>query len=262
MLEFETEKFKKGDVIITYKDVWKGFEDLSVYEGLNLEIKKGETVSIMGGSGTGKTVALKMLVGLLTPDRGDITVFGKSVIGISEKDWVPVRQRVSLLFQSNALFDSLDVRDNLAYPLRIKDPNIAEAEIDRLVEEKLGLVGLPGIEHKKPSDLSGGMQKRVGLARAIVTEPDVILWDEPTTGLDPINTRRIGSLIIRMNEVLGCTSIVVTHDIGTAFEVSDRIAFLFNKRLILTDTTENVKKTDVPEVRNFLDGRFQGLYGE
>jgi len=258
----DTSKYKDGDVIIRYKGVYKAFDDLSVYEDLNLEVKKGETVSIMGGSGSGKTVALKMLVGLLTPDKGEISVFDQSVVGFKESEWQPIRQKVSLLFQSNALFDSLDVRDNMAYPLKIKDPKIKDDEIDRLVHEKLSLVGLPGIEHKKPSDLSGGMQKRVGLARAIVTEPDVILWDEPTTGLDPINANRIGHLINRMKQVLGCTSIVVTHDIGTAFSVSDRISFLFNKRLILTDTTENVRNTDVPEVKNFLEGRFEGLYEE
>lgn len=249
-------------VIVTYRDIHKAFGPNVVFAGLDLEILRGETITIMGGSGTGKSVMLKMLVGLLYPDSGDLHIFGERVIGFKEENWRPIRRRASMLFQSAALFDSLSVRENIAYPLRIHSPEMPEEEISRIVAEKLELVGLPGIERMRPSELSGGMRKRVGLARAIAMNPEVILWDEPTTGLDPINTSRINQLIRRMQAVLKCTSIVVTHDMSTAFSVSDRIAFLYNKRLILTDTAENVKKSQIPEVRNFIAGHFSDLYSE
>lgn len=245
------------EIIISASGLAKRFDDNIVFTGVDLEIRKGETLTIMGGSGTGKSVFLKFLVGLLKPDAGDVVVFGERVNDLSEEQWIPLRRRVSMLFQSGALFDSLSVRDNIAYPLRVHNPKISESDVDRVVAEKLDLVGLPGIEEMKPADLSGGMRKRVGLARAISMNPDIILWDEPTTGLDPINTNRINMLIRRMQDVLKCTSVVVTHDMGSAFTVSDRLAFLYDKRIILTDSVENVRKSDIPEVRNFIEGRFK-----
>ncbi len=249
-----------SDVVISLKNISKAFGSNSVFTDLNLDIVKGETITIMGGSGTGKSVTLKFLTGLLKPDSGSVAIFGESVNDFNEDEWLPVRRRVSMLFQSGALFDSISVRENIAYPLRVHMPEITEKEVDETVAQKLSLVGLPGIENMRPADLSGGMRKRVGLARAIAMNPEVILWDEPTTGLDPINVSRINSLIRRMQEVLHCTSVVVTHDMGSAFAVSDRIAFLYDKRIILTDTVENVKKSDIPEVQNFITGRFEGLY--
>ncbi len=248
------------ETIISFRGVKKAFDENVVFTDLTLDVLKGETITIMGGSGTGKSVALKILIGLLEPDGGTITVFGQEVNGFRESDWLPIRRRVSMLFQSGALFDSLNVRDNIAYPLRIHFKNISEEEINDTVAEKLRLVGLPGIEAMKPADLSGGMRKRVGLARAIAMNPDVILWDEPTTGLDPINTSRINRLIRRMQDVLKCTSIVVTHDMGSAFNVSDRIAFLYDKRIILVDSVERVRQSEIPEVKNFITGRFEGRY--
>jgi phospholipid/cholesterol/gamma-HCH transport system ATP-binding protein len=246
-----------GDVIISLSGVSKAFGDNVVFTDLSLDIRKGETITIMGGSGMGKSVALKFLVGLLKVDKGDVTVFGERVNDFNEEEWIHVRRRVSMLFQSGALFDSLSVSENIAYPLRVHNPKIRQDEVDEIVADKLKLVGLPGIEQMKPADLSGGMRKRVGLARAIAMNPDVILWDEPTTGLDPINTSRINTLIRRMQDVLKCTSIVVTHDMASAFKVSDRIAFLYDKRIILTDTVEKVKESEIPEVRNFIEGRFK-----
>lgn len=250
----------KPEIIISLKNVKKAFDDNVVFTDLTLDVQKGETITIMGGSGTGKSVCLKFLVGLLKPDSGDVNIFDERVNDFSEEEWIHTRRRVSMLFQSGALFDSLNVRENIAYPLRVHYPDMDEDKIGEVVAKKLELIGLPGIEEMKPVDLSGGMRKRVGLARAIAMDPDVILWDEPTTGLDPINTSRINELIRRMQKVLKCTSVVVTHDMGTAFSVSDRIAFLYDKRLILTDTVEKVKQTDIPEVRNFIEGKFEGLY--
>jgi len=250
------------EIVISLNNVKKAFDDNVVFNGLDLDVHKGETITIMGGSGSGKSVCLKFLVGLLRADSGDVNVFGERVNDFNENDWIHTRRRVSMLFQSGALFDSLNVRENIAYPLRVHFPDMDEDKISETVANKLELIGLPGIEDMKPVDLSGGMRKRVGLARAIAMDPDVILWDEPTTGLDPINTSRINGLIRRMQEVLKCTSVVVTHDMGTAFSVSDRIAFLYDKRLILTDTVEKVKQTDIPEVKNFIEGKFEGLYPE
>ncbi len=253
---------EQREIVISIHDVHKAFGSNVVFAGLDLEIYKGETITIMGGSGTGKSVSLKFMVGLLTADSGDVQVLGQSTKGLKETEWLPIRRRVSMLFQSGALFDSLNVRENIAYPLRIHFPELTQKEVDIKVAEKLELVGLPGIEQMKPADLSGGMRKRVGLARAIATDPEVILWDEPTTGLDPINTSRINLLISRMQQVLKCTSVVVTHDMGTAFSVSDRIAFLHDKRIVLTDTVERVKNSEIPEVRNFITGKFEGLLEE
>jgi len=248
-----------GDTIITLRGVNKAFGTKKVLEGIDLDIFAEETLTILGGSGTGKSVCLKLLVGLLKPDSGEVTVFGENVNQYNEVQWLPLRRRVSMLFQGAALFDSLSVRENIAYPLRIHHPDMTEEEISATVAEKLELVGLPGIEAMKPADLSGGMRKRVGLARAIATNPEVILWDEPTTGLDPVNSSRINHLILRMQEVLRCTSIVVTHDMRTAFTVSNRIAFLYNRKLILTGTPEEIQKSGIEEVQDFIEGRFAGL---
>ena len=248
------------EVIISVQDVKKAFDDNVIFRSLSLDIHEGETLTILGGSGTGKSVTLKFLTGLLKPDDGDIYIFGERINDFTENAWIPIRRRVSMLFQSGALFDSLNVRENIAYPLRVHHPEMSEDKIGEIVAEKLELVALPGIEEMKPVELSGGMRKRVGLARAIAMNPDVILWDEPTTGLDPINASRINHLILQMQKLLKCTSVVVTHDMGTAFTVSDRISFLFDKRIILTDTVDRVKESDIPEVQNFITGRFEGLY--
>lgn len=248
-----------AETVIHFEHVTKAFGANVIYTDLTLDVFRGETITVMGGSGTGKSVMLKMLCGLLAPDSGVLDIFDTSVIGLKEAQWIPLRRRVSMLFQGGALFDSLDVRENIAYPVRIHNPAVTEAEIDRVVAERLELVGLPGIEAMKPADLSGGMRKRVGLARAIAMNPDIILWDEPTTGLDPINTSRINALIRRMQDVLKCTSVVVTHDMGSAFAVSDRIAFLYDKQLILTDTADAVRHSAIPPVRAFIDGHFEGL---
>ena len=190
--------------LIEFHDVWKSFGPKAVYQGLNLSIEQGEALTIVGGSGVGKSVMLKMLIGLLKADRGSITFDGESILTMGPKDLARVRQRIGMLFQGAALFDSLTVRENVAYGLR-EHHRMREDEIDERVAWALTLVGLPGVEQMHPSDLSGGMKKRVGLARTIALKPEVLLYDEPTTGLDPINTTRINHLIVALQRALNIT---------------------------------------------------------
>jgi len=245
---------RPGEELIRFENLWKAFGKNVVYEGLDLSVRRGETLTVIGGSGTGKSVLLKCLIGLLRPDRGSILFDGEELVGRTEEEFLPVRRQIAMLFQSAALFDSLDVGENIAYPIREHFPHLDEAEIAERVAHKLEMVGLPGIEKMRPADLSGGMKKRVGLARAIAIDPAVVLYDEPTTGLDPINTRRINELIIKLNEELKVTSIVVTHDMQSAYTVSHRMAMLYNKRILAVGTPEEMRTSTIPEVRNFVDG--------
>ncbi len=241
------------DIIIRFRDIHKSFGDNNVLRGVNLDIYRGETITVMGGSGTGKSVLLKNLIGLLIPDKGQIFVEEEDVVLLSERELIPIRKKIAMLFQGGALFDSMTVGENLAYPL-FEHTDLGDKEIAKRVAEKLEMVDMPGVEDKMPADLSGGMKKRVGLARSIILEPEVIMYDEPTTGLDPITCVRINNLIKRMQERLGVTSIVVTHDIVSAFTVSNRIAMLYEGKILVVDTLENVKKFDNSWVQEFLRG--------
>ncbi|HWV36898.1 MAG TPA: ABC transporter ATP-binding protein [Vulgatibacter sp.] len=243
-----------GEDLIVFRDLHKSFGPKVIYEGLDLAIRDRETLTVIGGSGTGKSVLLKCLIGLLPIDRGSILFDGEEISGGTEEDFLPVRRRIGMLFQGAALFDSLDVGANVAYPIREHFPDMVDAEVADRVAHKLELVGLPGIERMRPADLSGGMKKRVGLARAIAIDPAVVLYDEPTTGLDPINTRRINELIIELNEKLGVTSVVVTHDMQSAYMVSHRIAMLHGKRILACGTTEEMRRSELPEVQAFMLG--------
>ncbi len=238
---------------IEYIDVEKSFGPKKVLDHLNLTIEKGETMTILGGSGSGKTILLKILLGLVPVGRGKILVDGQDVLTMDEEGLLHLRRRVGMLFQGGALFDSLSVKENIAYALR-EHFHHSEEEIDRLVAEKLQLVGLSGIEAMVPSDLSGGMKKRVALARAISTNPEVILYDEPTTGLDPQNTTRINHLIREIQEKLRVTSIVVTHDIKSAFFVSDRLALLHRGKIEAVGSRQEMEKSENPMVSRFLRG--------
>jgi len=220
-----------GEDFLRFVHVEKSFGAKRVFTDLTLSVKRGEVLTLLGGSGSGKSVALKLLIGLLPSDAGRIEVDGVDVAGYSEEQFFPVRRRISMLFQSSALFDSLSVGDNVAYPLKVSG-TFSEEEMRDRVAERLEMVGLPGIQEMAPSDLSGGMRKRVGLARAIVGDPDMILYDEPTTGLDPINTRRINELILSIQQRLNVTSLVVTHDLPSAFMVSNRLAMLGDGRVV------------------------------
>jgi phospholipid/cholesterol/gamma-HCH transport system ATP-binding protein len=233
----------------------KAFGPKVVFDGLTLGVRPRETLTVIGGSGTGKSVLLKSLIGLVHPESGRIDFKGEDITYFSEQQFLEVRRHVAYVFQGAALFDSLSVGENIAYPLREHFPNMQRDELAERVARTLKLVNLPGIEAMRPADLSGGMKKRVGLARAITTEPEVILWDEPTTGLDPISTRIIEDLILRMKAELGCTSIVITHDMPSAFYVSDRIALLANRKIVQVGTVAEMQASRNSEVRAFLDAR-------
>lgn len=241
-----------SDGIIEVRSVGKAFGRKVVFDDLSLSVRRGETLTILGQSGSGKSVLLKMLIGLVDADRGAILVDGLNVVSLSDEQLLPVRQRVSMLFQGGALFDSLTVAANVAYPLRRRRLLSARELADR-VAHALEVVGLPGINEMMPAELSGGMKKRVALARAIVAEPDVVLYDEPTTGLDPISTRRIDDLIRSVQARLHATSIVVTHDLASAFLISDRIAMLAGGRVVAVEPTAVFRRSANPAIRAFVD---------
>jgi phospholipid/cholesterol/gamma-HCH transport system ATP-binding protein len=245
-----------GGILIKFEGVKKAFGSKVIYSGLDLEIRRGETVTIMGASGVGKSVLLKLLVGLIPCDEGKITFDGQEVTKMNEHQLTEVRRRIAYLFQGAALFDSLSVGENVGYGLREQFWNtMSNEEIQERVAQSLASVGLPGIEHMRPSDLSGGMKKRVGLARTLALHPEVLLYDEPTTGLDPINTGRINHLINDIKKALHITSLVVTHDMGTAFTVSDRLVMLAKGRVLMTGTPEEFKSTSNVYVKDFIEGR-------
>jgi phospholipid/cholesterol/gamma-HCH transport system ATP-binding protein len=242
--------------IIEFHDVWKSFGPKVVYRGLNLEVYRGETLTILGGSGVGKSVMLKMLIALLPVDKGEVRFDGARVNDMNADQLQRLRQRVGMVFQGGALFDSITVGENVAYGLREHYAHtMTEQDIQERVAWALTSVGLPGVEWMRPADLSGGMRKRVGVARTIALRPEVILYDEPTTGLDPINTARINHLILRLKRQLNITSIVVTHDMSTAFTVSDRLAFVARGVIEEKGPREQFRTSTNPLVRDFIDGR-------
>jgi len=239
---------------IEYKGIRKSFGDNKVLKGVDLAVAPGESLVILGGSGSGKSVLLKLTIGLLEADGGSISVEGQEVTGYTEAEWMEVRQKITYVFQWGALFDSMTVFDNVAFPLR-EQRACDEKEVERRVREKLEVVGLQGTQRLAPSDLSGGMRKRVALARAIVAEPRCILYDEPTSGLDPVTADTINRLIRRLQKMLGVTSLIVTHDIQSMFRVGDRVAFLHEGRMAFVGTPEEARKTDNPVLRGFIEGR-------
>jgi phospholipid/cholesterol/gamma-HCH transport system ATP-binding protein len=238
---------------VELRGIHKAFGELEVLKGIDLAVQRGEVLTILGGSGSGKSVILKHLIGLLRPDRGSVWLDGEEVTQRSERQWFELRRRFGYVFQGAALFDSLSVFENVAYPLREhlrwKEPAIAER-----VATCLEAVGLEGVEAKMPAELSGGMRKRVGVARAIALEPDAILYDEPTTGLDPANSRRIGEMIVNLQERLDVTSVVVTHELDLCFKVSDRVVLLEEGRIVTGGRPERFQRSEHPAVREFLGG--------
>lgn len=235
-------------------DVVKAFDGHPVLRGVTFSAFKGETLVVMGGSGAGKTVLLRLIAGLLRPDRGQIRVFGRNIERLREEELLPIRRRMGYVFQGAALFDSLTVYENVAYPLR-EHTRLGEAEIRARVLESLARVGLDGdVLPLLPAELSGGMRKRVGIARALISEPEIMLFDEPTAGLDPTNARLVGELIREVQAGVCDTSLVVTHDLELARAVADRVAVLIGGRFAALGPRDQVLETDEPAVRAFLAG--------
>jgi phospholipid/cholesterol/gamma-HCH transport system ATP-binding protein len=236
---------------VEFRDVHKAYGPKQVLRGASVKVFRGEVLVILGGSGTGKSVTLRHMLGLEAPDSGSVYVEDEDVTDLPELEFYRVRKKFGMLFQSGALFDSMTVFENIAFPLR-EHTDMSDPEIARAVREKLELVNLPNTEHLMPVDLSGGMRKRVGLARSIVLDPKVILYDEPTTGLDPITAQKINELIIDLQAKLNVTSVVVTHDIQSAFSVGDRIAFLNQGVFEWVGTMDEARDTAHPQLREFL----------
>ena len=240
-------------MIIEVRDVKKNFGALPVLQGVTFSIERGEAVTIIGISGGGKSVLLKHLVGLLMPDSGEVIVGGVNIAGLDERQLLPVRRQFGMLFQGAALFDSLNVEDNIAFVLN-REKRFSQQEIDHRVEEVLDVVGLKGIQKKWPGELSGGMRKRVGLARAIIYRPDILLYDEPTTGLDPIASDAIDHLIIRVVQQFKVTSIAVTHDMRSARRIGKRILMLHEGRIYADQTPEALFQSTDPVIYRFVNG--------
>ena len=242
----------QGEPIVEFHDVWKRYSGRDILAGVNLRIRRGEVLCVLGPSGTGKSVTLRHINGLTRPDSGDVKVFGESIVALTEEELSPVRRRLAMLFQGGALFDSMNVEDNIAFPIREHSPERAPEDVAAAVAEKLTMVGLPGIQRKMPSELSGGMRKRVALARSIALEPEIILYDEPTTGLDPVSSEKIAQLIVDVNHRLQTTSVVVTHDIVTARTVSTRVVFLHQGRFQFNGTFEEAVANGHPVLREYF----------
>jgi phospholipid/cholesterol/gamma-HCH transport system ATP-binding protein len=242
----------QGEVAIRVEGLHKSFGENHVLRGIELDFPKGTTTVILGGSGSGKSVLMKHLIGLLRPDEGRVIVEGVDLASLSSKDMNTFRMRFGMVFQWAALFDSMTVYDNVSFPLREHHRDMAEEEIARRVKEKLELFGIGGTELKFPADLSGGMRKRVGLARAIIMEPRIVLYDEPTTGLDPITTTSVDEMIILSKERLGVTQIVISHDVGSTFHIADYIAFLYEGEIVAYGPPNELRASDHPFVADFL----------
>jgi len=242
---------QERDVFVEFRGVHKAYGSKRVLRGVDLKVYRGEVLVILGGSGTGKSVTLRHMLGLEAPDAGKVFVEDEDITELPEEELYRVRKKFGMLFQSGALFDSMTVFENIAFPLR-EHTEMSEEEITRAVREKLELVNLPNTAHLMPVDLSGGMRKRVGLARSIVLDPKMILYDEPTTGLDPITAAKINEMIIDLQAKLNVTSVVVTHDIQSAFSVGDRIAFLNQGVFEWVGTMDEARNAPHPILRDFF----------
>lgn len=243
--------------MIRFVDVHKSFGNHHVLRGCTLDVRDGESLTIIGGSGTGKSVTLKLMLGLLKPDRGEIYVDDVEISRLDEDALAPVQQKMCYVFQGGALFDSLTVGENVGFGLRQLSRRSSQ-EIEETVSKTLALVGLSGIERLKPAELSGGMRKRVAIARAVALSPKYLFYDEPTTGLDPIMSDVINDLIVSLHKKLGTTSVTITHDMKSAYKISSRIAMLYEGRIVQVDSPERIQHTDHPVVRQFITGSAEG----
>jgi len=247
----------KPDTLIMVRDLCKSFGSNHVLQGLNLEVNRGEDIVVIGGSGTGKSVLIKCIIGLLKPDRGTIYIDGEEITYYNEAKLNEIRKKFGMLFQFGALFDSMPVWENVGFGLK-QHTNLKDDEIRDIVAEKLAMVGLKGVEYLMPSELSGGMKKRVSLARAIAMEPEILLYDEPTTGLEPIMADVINELIIQLREKLRVTSIAITHDMKSAYKIGDRIAMLYKGKIIEVGTPDEIKNSKNEIVQQFIQGKSEG----
>jgi len=251
------ESFKKGDVIIRGRDVEKGYGDREILHGISFEVKKGETVIIMGGSGHGKSTMLRLMIGAERPDSGTIELFGREITALTDQEMYPIKKRFGVLFQHGALFNSMTVGENIALPLR-EHTDLDEKIIRIIVKLKLELVGLRDFEGLMPAQLSGGMKKRVGLARSIALDPEIIFYDEPGAGLDPVMLAVIDELITGLGEKLGVASIVVTHEMQSAFRIADRMLLMHGGNILAEGTPEGIRSSDDPVLQQFINGRAEG----
>ncbi|MBW2062045.1 MAG: ABC transporter ATP-binding protein [Deltaproteobacteria bacterium] len=238
-------------------DLHKSFGDVSVLKGLNLNIAQGKITFVIGRSGGGKSVLIKLIIGLLKPDRGQILIEGQDIAPLGEHSLNRIRQRFGMLFQNAALFDSLTIEGNIAFPLQTHT-RLKEREIKELVQQKMAMVGLKDVENKMPTEISGGMRKRTGLARAIILEPEILLFDEPTTGLDPIMAEVIDDLIIQTQERTNVTSIVISHDIPATLRTAHKVAMIYEGQIVVYGTPEEIQASDNPVVQQFLKGEGEG----
>ena len=237
--------------MIDVQDLYKSFNGFPVLKGVSLQMGEGTTTVVLGGSGSGKTVLMKHIMGLFKPDQGRVMVDGQDISVMGRQELSTFRERMGMVFQSAALFDSMTVGDNVAFPLR-EHHLLPEKEIAEKVKQTLAVVDLHGVEDKYPAELSGGMRKRVGLARAIIRDPKIVLYDEPTTGLDPLTTESVDEMILNARERLKVTSVVISHDVGSAFHIADRIAMINEGRIVAEGTPAEVRKTQEPFTRQFL----------
>jgi len=239
--------------IIELRGLRIAFDGHAVLRGIDLTVCEGEILTIMGGSGSGKSVLLKLMAGLIKPDSGEIHIYGTDIVPLSEEDMLSFRQRMGVVFQQAALFDSMSVGENIAYPLQ-EHRSLTRSAMQGRVGELLEVVGLPGLQEKYPSELSGGMRKRVGIARALALKPAIMLYDEPTSGLDPGNAKLISELIAHLTKVFATTAIVVSHDLRWSFTISSRVALLYAGKLVAVGTPSEMQSSPIPEVRAFLAG--------
>ncbi len=242
---------------ISLQHLYKAFDGKKVLDDMSIDVEQGESLVIVGGSGTGKSVTLKHIIGLLRPDQGRVLIAGEDITTMSEVELNRFRRHFGMAFQEGALFDSMSVFENIAFPLR-RHTKMTEAEIRTRVEECLDDVHLHGVDKKRPSELSGGMRRRVGFARAISLKPDILLFDEPTTGLDPVISDVIADLIVEMDQKLGTTTVTITHDMKVAFKIADRVAMLHRGSIVEEGTPEEFQASRNPIVRQFIEGRADG----
>jgi phospholipid/cholesterol/gamma-HCH transport system ATP-binding protein len=249
--------FEKGDVIIRVRDIHKSYDGREILKGISFDVRKGETLIIMGGSGHGKSTMLRLMIGAEKPDSGTIELFGRDITSLREEELYPIKKRFGVLFQSGALYNSMTVGENIALPLR-EHTDLDDKIVDIIIKLKLELVGLRDFEHLVPSQLSGGMKKRVGLARAIALDPEIIFYDEPGAGLDPVMLAVIDELITGLGDKLGVASIVVTHEMQSAFRIADRMILMHGGVVLAEGTPDEIKNSDDPVLQQFIHGKAEG----